>query len=201
MERVVVAPATAHAFVLPEGGRCRVTDVSGTQVADVMFFSAANPLERFSQNVTRIMNWNARVGVGTTLYSNLQRALAVVRVDTVGRHDTYFCSCSRYVYEEIYRVGPRPGCRDNIHAALGRLGGVARIPEEMLTDPLNCFQNSGFDDEGRPYLGPAWSKPGDHIEFEALTDLVMAVSACPDDVSACNGHTCTAIELEIRAPR
>lgn len=200
-ERVLIPPRSAHALLLAQGERCRVTDVAGMQVADAMFFSLANPLERFSQSVTRIMNWSSVINEGTTLFSNLQRPIAVVHHDTVGRHDTYFCSCSRYVYEEIYEVESRPGCRDSIATALDRLAQnverVHQIPSEMLTDPLNCFQKSGFDSEGVPFLGPAWSQAGDFIEFEATTDLVLAVSACPDDVSECNGGTSTEIELLI----
>src|SRR5699024_909269 len=113
IEKLRVEAGTAYAFHIARGDSFRVIDALGAQVADVMFFSVSNVLERFSQNVTRIMNWDSRVKISTTLYSNMQNALAAVHADTVGRHDTYFCSCSKYVYEEIYQVGPRPGCREN----------------------------------------------------------------------------------------
>ncbi|TQO20063.1 hypothetical protein FB472_1673 [Rhodoglobus vestalii] len=200
LEKVRIPAATAYAGEVRKGSRCRITDISGTQVADAMFFRLDNPLQKFSQNITRIMNWTSEIKVGSTLYSDLQRPLAVVPLDTVGRHDTFFCSCSRYVYEEIYKVGPRLGCRENIHEALQgwtkRSERAAHIPEELLSDPLNCFQNSGFKTDGTPYLNEAWSAKGDHSEFEALEDLVVAVSACPDDISDCNGQVCSDIELD-----
>jgi hypothetical protein len=53
--------------------------------------------------------------------------------------------------------------------------------------------------QGRWVIGAPVSKPGDHIEFEAIMDCVVGLSNCPMDVLApCNGYKCTPVKVEIR---
>lgn len=192
--RRMIEPASALAIQVEAGSVVRVIDPEGSQVADVMFFRAASPAEHFSQNLTRIMAWTDRLTTGHTLYSNLRTPLVDIVEDTVGRHDTYFCSCNSHVYSDIFRVGHRDGCHELIAQAVEPF----EVPATALSDPFNAFQVSGFDNEGAPYLEVAASGPGDFITFRAREDLVVAASSCPDDISECNGGRISPIVLELR---
>ena len=53
--------------------------------------------------------------------------------------------------------------------------------------PWNLFMLAPVVDGRRiDYVRPT-SKPGDCVELKALTDCLMAFSACPDDVYPTNG--------------
>ena len=41
------------------------------------------------------------------------------------------------------------------------------------------------------------SKRGEYVLFEARMDMVVALSACSVEESACNGHRCAPIGIEI----
>ena len=45
-----------------------------------------------------------------------------------------------------------------------------------------------------------WSRPGDYVLMRALTDLVCASSACPDDIDPANGWDITDIHVRVYSP-
>src|SRR5262249_12326762 len=51
------------------------------------------------------------------------------------------------------------------------------------------------------FLDEPWSRPGDYVLLRAMTDLVCASSACPDDIDAANGWNPTDIHVRIYGPR
>ncbi len=44
------------------------------------------------------------------------------------------------------------------------------------------------------------SRPGDHVVLRAETDLVVALAACADDVTACNGERCGPLLVDLLPP-
>ena len=46
-------------------------------------------------------------------------------------------------------------------------------------------------------LDEPWSRPGDYVLLRALTDLVCASSACPDDIDPANGWDPTDIHVRV----
>jgi hypothetical protein len=64
---------------------------------------------------------------------------------------------------------------------------------------LNAFANITIDQkgDGSIQVKPPRSERGDYIEFQAEMDVLVAVSACPDDQSAINDHVCKAIKIQI----
>ena len=45
-----------------------------------------------------------------------------------------------------------------------------------------------------------WSRPGDYVLLRAMTDLVCASSACPDDIDPANGWEITDIHVRVYSP-
>jgi uncharacterized protein YcgI (DUF1989 family) len=190
----VIAPKSAHALSLARGAVLRVTDVDGSQVADLVAFNADAPDEHFSQGYTRANNDNAGVVVGDHLYSNVNTPMLTVVADTVGVHDMLFPPCSAFLYRHVFGVEGKTGCREHLTAALEPFG----IGFERVTDPFNVFMNTEIDEAGRMVIHPPRSRAGDHLELRAEMDLIVAVSACAADVNACNGDECTRIALSVR---
>jgi uncharacterized protein len=189
-----IPPMSAHALRLVHGDVLRVTDVDGSQVADLVAFNAEDPAEHFSQAFTRANNDKAGVLVGDHLYSNLNTPMLTVVEDTVGVHDMLFPPCSAYLYRHVFGVEGKTGCREHLATVLEPHG----IGFDRVTDPFNVFMNTAIDDEGRMAIYPPLSGPGDYLELKAEMELVVAVSACAADVNACNGPECTRIGLSVR---
>ena len=189
----VIAPKSAHALRLARGDVLRVTDVDGSQVADLVAFNADAPDEHFSQGYTRANNDKAGVVVGDHLYSNVNTPMLTIVADTVGVHDMLFPPCSAFLYRHVFGVEGKTGCREHLTAALEPYGiGFARV-----TDPFNVFMNTSIDEAGRMLIHPPRSSAGDHLDLRAEMDLIVAVSACAADVNACNGEECTRIAVSV----
>lgn len=190
----IVEPKTGEAVVVKKGQVLRVEDLDGGQVGDFVCFSNTDYKEKYSQAKTRVRNWSTKIKVGSELISNRDNVMFTVIEDTVGVHDIFFCPCHSYVYENVYQVGPRNGCVENLAAAVEPAG----ISKDDLPDPFNIFMNTGIKEDGELYIAASPSKQGDYIELRAEMDCLVAVSACADDVSDCNNGECTRIALHVK---
>lgn len=193
---IVIPPKSGRAIRLRQGEVLRVTDREGRQVADLVAYDATSPDEHLSQGFTRANNDRVTLGVGDQLYSNLNAPLLTIVEDTVGVHDILFPPCSRFLYERVFGVKGKTGCREHLSSALEPYG----IDFDRVTDPFNAFMNAGVDDRGSLQIFEPHSGPGDHVDLRAERDLIVAVSACAADVNACNGGVCTSIGLTVLGP-
>jgi uncharacterized protein YcgI (DUF1989 family) len=50
------------------------------------------------------------------------------------------------------------------------------LNEQDVHDVINIFQVTGLDEQGRYFMNPCPAEKGDHIEFLAEQDLLMALS-------------------------
>lgn len=193
MSSYVLEPKSARALVVKQGGVVRITDLDGQQVADFVCFSEHDHAERFSQAKTRVRNWTVRISTGHQLISNRDRTMFTIVADTVGVHDIMFCECHSFVYEHMFKLGPRNGCFENLAGAVAPYG----IPADDLPDPLDIFMRTDITEDRELSVGVAASGPGDYIELRAEMDCLIAVSACADDYTDCNGGRCTRIGVDI----
>jgi uncharacterized protein len=193
---ITIRPRSATALRLCRGEILRIVDLEGRQVADMVAYDATNPSESLSQAFTRANNDAACVSVGDHLYSNLNTPLLTIVDDTVGVHDLLFPPCSQFLYEHVFGVEGKAGCREHLASALEPFG----INFERVTDPFNAFMNARVGESGRMEIFEALSNPGDHVDLRAERDLIIAVSACAADVNACNGGVCTSIGIEVLIP-
>src|SRR5207237_443958 len=101
------------------------------------------------------------------------------------RHDPTCAPCERLLYSLLVVAGYHNNCRDNLHSALANLGVVIRA-----TPPsLNLFMNIPWTAAGQLAWGEPVSPPGGYAVFRAEMDLVVALSACPQDILPINGRT------------
>ena len=75
-------------------------------------------------------------------------------------------------------------CTDNLNVAMTELG----LHEAATPSPLNLFMNIPWSQEG----GLSWeepvSTPGSHVTLKAEMNLIVAFSACPQDILPINGR-------------
>ena len=125
-------------------------------------------------------------GVGDSFVTNHRRPILTLVEDTSGcAHDTLMAPCDPHRYGLLGVKGHHDNCRDNLHAALAELG--LTIP---ATPPsLNLFMNIPWSAEGRLAWGEPVSTPGSYALFRAEMDVVIAFSACPQDILPINGRS------------
>jgi uncharacterized protein len=122
--------------------------------------------------------------VGDTLVTNRRRPVLTLVEDTSGGvHDTLLAACDRYRYELLGCTEPHDNCTDNLHAALAAEGiAVAATPS-----PLNLFENARPDPNGSLAIEPPVATPGSFVGLRAELDVVLVLSACPQDMVPTNG--------------
>ncbi|MFK8076655.1 MAG: DUF1989 domain-containing protein [Granulosicoccus sp.] len=198
-DEFTVPAGTAKAYELNAGETVQIIDVQGQQCSDFMAMNArslATGKERYiDSTVTRSMTNGAYPipGMFDKFYDQDLRPLLKLKIDTVGRHDTFAYACTARGYEERGFFG-HLNCTDNISHAYAPFG----IEPKQAWPAINFFFNSWIDHQDNQLRSDeAWSRPGDYIAMEAMNDLVAVTTACPDDVDPINGWHPTDIHVRI----
>jgi hypothetical protein len=188
-----IPPQSGRAFRVKRGERIRITDVKGQQVADLFAFSTEGALDWLSTSQTRDIAERLFPAVGGVFYSaRAVPMLTFVANESPGPHDMLFPACDAGLYERAGLPG-HPNCRDNLMKALRGEG----IELPFTPDPVDFFQNSPPQPDGRLDVLPSVNPPGGHVILQAEMDLLIVVTACSVDYHPTNGGICTEIDVEI----
>jgi aminomethyltransferase len=197
-----IDPASAQSYEVRAGEYVQIIDVRGRQCSDFLAFHRAK-LERgvergLDATVTRTLTGTAypTPGLFGKFYDLDMDPLVEVVHDTVGRHDTFALACQAKYYEDLGYPG-HVNCTDNFNAALAAFPISARKGWEAL----NFFYNTAFDCNRQLVADEPWSRPGDYVMVRALTDLICASSACPDDIDPSNAWEVTDVHIRVYAPQ
>jgi hypothetical protein len=198
----IVPKCTGKAFRLDRGRSFRVVECEGKQVASLMFFNARNHKEQFMAEFSGGLNFAHPERVGShyrvsRLYSKVpyENVMLTVTENDLGDH-FLGTHCTRTMMEVLGEPGHR-SCSDNFTDALAEFG--IELADVYSPSVLNAFANVKIDPkgEGEVRIAPPRSSKGDFMEFRAEMDVLVAVSACPDDLTAMNDHACKALEIQI----
>jgi aminomethyltransferase len=193
--------ASALSYEVREGEYIQVIDVQGRQCSDFLAFhrqKLENGLERGMDGVTTRTLMGAaypRPGLYSKFFDVDMDPLVQVVRDTVGRHDTFGLACTRRYYEDAGYPG-HVNCTDNFNEQVDPYGIAARAGWEAV----NFFYNTHIEADNLLIADEPWSRPGDYVLLRALSDLVCASSACPDDIDPANAWECTDIHVRIYPP-
>ena len=193
--------ATAESYEVRAGEYIQVIDVKGKQCSDFLAFHAAklqSGVERgLDATVTRTLMGNAypQPGLYGKFYDLDMEPLVEVVRDTVGRHDTFALACQAKYYEDLGYPG-HINCTDNFNGAVREF----EIAPRKGWEALNFFYNTAFDRNMQLVSDEPWSRPGDYVMMRALTDLVCASSACPDDIDPSNAWEVTDVHVRVYSP-
>ena len=162
-----------------------VINTYGEQVVDTWAFSQADLGEFMSMEHSRAATLHLRPQSGDTLVSNRRRPVLTVLEDTSGGvHDTLIAACDRYRYAQLGAAGHHDNCTDNLAQALAALD----LAVSLTPSPLNLFMNIPWDGAGKLSFDAPTPRPGGAIRMRAEMDLVVAFSACPQDMLPINGR-------------
>lgn len=168
-----------------------VINTHGQQVVDTWAFAAGDLGEFMSMEHSRAAMRKIVPEVNDTFVTNRRRPILEVIEDTTpGVHDTLLAACDSYRYVQLGAAGYHDNCTDNLAAAMRELGVAA----PTTPAPLNLFMNIPIVDGRRLDFQPPVSRPGQYIAFRAAMDLIIAFSACPQDLLPINGVDCRPTE-------
>jgi uncharacterized protein YcgI (DUF1989 family) len=191
---MIVPARYGRAVALQAGQALKVTNIHGNQVVDTWAFHQAEPAEYMSMAHTRSFNSRIYVAKGDPLVSERRRPLLHLEEDTSpGRHDILLCACNLWIYRAHGVQTYHRSCADNMHEALREVG----VTLPFTPSPLNLFMNVPVTAEGALDRVPPVSKPGDYVVLRAAEPVYIALSACPQDITAVNGGEPTDVEIEV----
>lgn len=182
-----LGPSQGVAIEVQPRQRVRVVDTLGKQVVDMAVFNLENPREKLSTSYSRSrydpdtvgrFHPRDRLTTGDYLMSTLNREMMRLTADTPeikGMHDVHGRMCNRRLFEVLGR-GARDGCHEIIAAAVARYG----LRAEDIPDTMDLFMNFHHDcAAGHWVIEEGVSRPGDHVELDAVMPCIVALSNCP----------------------
>ena len=108
-----------------------------------------------------------------------------------GTHDTLIAACDRYRYAFLGVESHHDSCTDNLFAGMAELG---LVPTEVPS-PLNLFMNIPWLPDGTlGFAALPRPVPGGYVRLRAEMDLVIAFSACPQEILPINGKAGKPVE-------
>jgi uncharacterized protein YcgI (DUF1989 family) len=185
MKLEIIPARRGKAAFAAAGQKIKVINTHGQQVVDTWAFSREDPAEFMSMEHTRATLVKLMPALGDNLYTNRRRPILTLAEDTSpGVHDTLMAACDDYRYRLLGCTEYHDNCTDNLAAAMEEIGfEAAETPS-----PWNLFMNIPWSPEGALAFEPPLSRPGDYVVLEAKLDLVIAFSACPQDILPVNGR-------------
>ena len=197
-QRTVINSGDYFFQTMKEGETLRIVDLEGNQAADVLFFNAEDPSERYSMSDTLREQAAIYLTAGTMLKTNLNRDLLEIVADTCGRHDTLGGACateSNTVRYDLEKRGMH-ACRDSWMLAIGEREEFG-LSKEDIGHNINFFMNVPVTPDGGLQFADGISAPGKYVELKAKMDTLILISNCPQLNNPCNAYNPTPIEVVI----
>ena len=195
-QRTVINSGDYFFQTMKAGETLRIVDLEGNQAADVLFFNAEDPSERYSMSDTLREQAAIYLTAGTMLKTNLNRDLLEIVADTCGRHDTLGGACateSNTVRYDLEKRGMH-ACRDSWMLAIGEREEFG-LSKEDIGHNINFFMNVPVTPDGGLQFADGISAPGKYVELKAKMDTLILISNCPQLNNPCNAYNPTPIEV------
>jgi urea carboxylase-associated protein 1 len=176
----------------------RIVDLHGNQAADTLFYSVADPAERYSAIDTIREQKNVYLTAGTTLLTNMGNPMLTITADTCGRHDTLGGACATESNTVRYALEKKTmhACRDSWMLAVAENEQFG-ISKRDITHNINFFMNVPVTEQGGLTFADGISEAGKYVEMQAEMDVIVLISNCPQLNNPCNAYNPTPIGLYI----
>ena len=183
-----VAGGHGYALEVHRGQRVHIVNTLGQQVVDTWALGLPDGGSRLSMSHTRLAIGRISPRTGDVLLDHQRKPmLHLVEDDSEGSHDTLIPACDAQRYRSLGYKGEHANCADNYRAAVTAYGFVTPT---QIPDPLNLFMAVPVTDGGELTLQPSVAPAGSQVVFEAEQDVLLIVSACPQNLVPINGEDC-----------
>ena len=178
---------------LPRGAIVRFEDVEGDACLQLVVHNAIQPAERINVADTVKVQWQAYLGAGALLLSDMGRVLMTVVDDTSERHDC-LCGCSnRHTNADRYggeagASGAHPSGRDLLALGVAKFG----LSRGDVAPCINLFKSVRVDASGALHLDGA-VRQGAHVDLRAEMDVLVTVANTPHPLDDRSAYTATPV--------
>jgi urea carboxylase-associated protein 2 len=169
---------------LGRGARLQLVDLEGDACVSMLLFNAERPVERLNVADTIKVQWNAYLGAGKLLLSDMGRVLMSIIDDGAGTHDA-FCGAStarsnaaRYGDGENW--GPHPNARDRFALAVAKFG----LTRRDIHPCINWFKGVRIAADGATQLDVGPFPPGRRLTLRAEMNVIVVLANCPHRLDA-----------------
>ena len=193
LRRVIVPAREGRAIRVAAREAVRIIDLEGSQVGDLFAFVAADVAEYASPEHTRVGLSRLFPRVGEAFPTNRRRPILRFEADdSPGHHDMLCAACDPTRYATLGVEGWHASCEENLRRAMAGLGwSQIEVPQ-----PINLFMHIPVGPDGALGWEPAASAPGDSVTLRAELDVVLVLSACPQDLNPINGPGPSPLAIE-----
>lgn len=165
--------------MLNRGARLRLTDLHGDACVSMLAFSAERPVERLNVADTLKVQWNAYLGAGRLILSDMGRVMFSIVEDTAHGHDA-FCGASNVRsnaqrYGDGFNHGSHPNARDRFLIALTKYG----LGRKDIHPCINWFKPVTIGADGATRLDVGPFAAGESLVLRAEMDVIVVLANCP----------------------
>jgi uncharacterized protein YcgI (DUF1989 family) len=178
LQSIDVPKCEGRAFTVEEGQQLRVVAVEGPQAADLIAFNGSDHRESLCTWLTRHMSGS--FASAEQVYTKLPAGRVMFDVEHA-QPGVFWLSpgrCNRLKYERLGKPG-HANCQDILAATIEPYG----LDGFEVPDVLNLFMNPRLHEDGTYEFLASPVEPGDYVALRARMDVLVAVSACPDDAA------------------
>lgn len=190
----VVAGGGYTSIVVPRGARVRLFDRDGDACAGVLLHRADRTAERLNVADTVKVQWQAYVGAGHLLLTDMGRVIASIVEDTAGRVDAFTGTSNRLSNEERYGDGApdgsAPNGRDHFAVALAKRG----MSRRDIAPNVNFFKGVEIAPDGHLGLVHGDGSPG-HVVLRCELDAVVSIVNVPHPLDDRDDYTVSPLRV------
>jgi urea carboxylase-associated protein 2 len=177
---------------LPRGAVVRLEDIDGDACVQLMVHNAVQPAERINVADTVKVQWQAYLGAGALLLSDMGRVLMTIVEDTSERHDC-LCGCSnrrtgRARFGDGGASGPHPNGRDLLALGAAKFG----LSRADVAPSINMLKSVRVDAAGALSLDGA-VRPGTYVDLRAEMDVLVTIANTPHPLDDRRAYTVTPV--------
>ena len=164
---------------IERGGRIRLIDLEGDACVALLLYNADAPQERLNVADTIKVQWQAYLGAGAVLLSDMGRVLVSIVSDTSGHHDA-LCGTSNsggnaQQYGDGDVFGPHPSGRDRLALGVAKHG----LSRRDVCPNVNLFKRVAVGADGSLHLDTRGSLAGAHVELRAEMRTLIVLANVP----------------------
>jgi uncharacterized protein len=178
---------------LARGTRLQLQDLEGDGCVSMLLFNAERPIERLNVADTIKVQWNAYLGPGKLLLSDMGRVLMSIIDDGAGTHDT-FCGASTersnaQAYGDGTNWGAHPNARDRFALAAAKFG----LGRKDIHPCINWFKGVRIAADGTTEFAAGPFTPGRSLTLRAELNVLVVLANCPHRLDPRPEYTVTPI--------
>jgi urea carboxylase-associated protein 2 len=188
-----LAPGGYAAKELGRGARLQLLDLEGDACVSMLLFNAERPVERLNVADTIKVQWNAYLGAGKLLLSDMGRVLMSIIDDGAGTHDA-FCGASTARsnaahYGDGDNWGAHPNARDRFALAVAKFG----LTRRDIHPCINWFKGVRVAADGATELQAGPFPPGRSLTLRAEMNVIVVLANCPHRLDARTEYAVTPV--------